>query len=82
MNAGRYAAGGGRAWVIMEIDQGSSAAAAARWAIWASGTTPSCPALKRCVDFIRLHNSVPGIQLGHSGRKARRFRAVGGRRAL
>src|SRR5260370_25355155 len=32
------------------------------------------PGLKRCVDFIRLHNSVPGIQLGHSGRKARRFR--------
>ena len=25
-------------------------------------------------DFIRLHGSVPGIQLGHSGRKARRFR--------
>jgi len=26
------------------------------------------------VEFIKLHNSVPGIQLGHSGRKARRFR--------
>ena len=32
------------------------------------------PGLKRCVDFIRAHNAVPGIQLGHSGRKARRFR--------
>src|SRR5438105_15552630 len=32
------------------------------------------PGLKRCVDFIRQHNAVPGIQLGHSGRKARRFR--------
>src|SRR5580693_2761617 len=32
------------------------------------------PGLKRRVDFIRLHGAVPGIQLGHSGRKARRFR--------
>jgi 2,4-dienoyl-CoA reductase-like NADH-dependent reductase (Old Yellow Enzyme family) len=32
------------------------------------------PGLKRCADFIRQHNAVPGIQLGHSGRKARRFR--------
>ena len=32
------------------------------------------PHFKRISDFIRLHNAVPGIQLGHSGRKARRFR--------
>src|SRR5258706_16479018 len=32
------------------------------------------PGLRRCVDFIRQQGSVPGIQLGHSGRKARRFR--------
>jgi 2,4-dienoyl-CoA reductase-like NADH-dependent reductase (Old Yellow Enzyme family) len=29
---------------------------------------------KRLADFIRKQNSVPAIQLGHSGRKARRFR--------
>ena len=27
---------------------------------------------KRITDFIRRHGAVPGIQLGHSGRKARR----------
>ena len=29
---------------------------------------------RRLADFIRSQNSVPAIQLGHSGRKARRFR--------
>ena len=35
---------------------------------------PSFPGLKRFVEFIRQQGAVPGIQLGHSGRKARRFR--------
>jgi 2,4-dienoyl-CoA reductase-like NADH-dependent reductase (Old Yellow Enzyme family) len=30
--------------------------------------------LKRITDFIRQQNAVPGIQLGHSGRKARAYR--------
>src|SRR5579864_4530971 len=30
--------------------------------------------LKRITDFIKQQNAVPGIQLGHSGRKARAFR--------
>ena len=30
---------------------------------------------KRCVDFIRLHGAVPGIQLAHGGRKASAQRA-------
>ncbi len=30
--------------------------------------------LKRISDFIKQQNAVPGIQLGHSGRKARAFR--------
>ena len=32
------------------------------------------PYFERLADFIRAHDSVPAIQLGHSGRKARRFR--------
>ncbi len=38
------------------------------------------PGLKRCVDFVRLHNSVPGIQLGHS-RKPQGAAAFGRGRA-
>src|SRR6267154_598646 len=46
---------------------------------WEKGVVGSCDdafetKIKRCVDFIRAQGSVPGIQLGHSGRKARRFR--------
>ena len=32
------------------------------------------PGMKRLADFIRAHGAVPAIQLGHSGRKARRAR--------
>jgi 2,4-dienoyl-CoA reductase-like NADH-dependent reductase (Old Yellow Enzyme family) len=32
------------------------------------------PGLRRCADLIRRNGAVPGLQLGHSGRKARRFR--------
>ena len=39
------------------------------------------PGLRRCVEFIRQHNSVPGIQLGHSGRKARASRPANPRGA-
>lgn len=44
--------------------------------------TPSClgiwkdehiPALRRMTDFVREHDSVPGIQLAHAGVKASRF---------
>src|SRR5690606_993686 len=40
------------------------------------------PGLARCVEFIRAHGAVPGIQLGHSGRKARRFRPWEGGKPL
>lgn len=45
--------------------------------------TPNClgvwkdehiPALRRMTDFVRLHGSVPGIQLAHAGVKASRHR--------
>jgi len=45
--------------------------AAAPSAISASGTTPFVEPLSRLVKFIKQQNSVAGIQLGHSGRKAR-----------
>ncbi|MDP1748562.1 MAG: NADH:flavin oxidoreductase/NADH oxidase, partial [Reyranella sp.] len=72
MNAGRYAAGGA-GLVIMESTkvERRGCGTVGDLGIWEDAHIPG---LKRCVDFIRLHNSVPGIQLGHSGRKARRFR--------
>ena len=72
MNAGRYAAGGA-GLVIMESTkvERRGCGTVGDLGIWDDAHIPG---LKRCVDFIQLHNSVPGIQLGHSGRKARRFR--------
>ena len=72
MNAGRYAAGGA-GLVIMESTkvERRGCGTVGDLGIWDDAFIPG---LKRCVEFIRQHNSVPGIQLGHSGRKARRFR--------
>ena len=70
MNAGRYAAGGA-GLVIMESTkvERRGCGTVGDLGLWDDAFIPG---LKRCVEFIRLHNSVPGIQLGHSGRKARR----------
>jgi len=72
MNAGRYAAGGA-GLVIMESTkvERRGCGTVGDLGIW---DDRHIPGLRRCVDFIKLHNSVPGLQLGHSGRKARRFR--------
>ena len=72
MNAGRYAAGGA-GLVIMESTkvERRGCGTVGDLGIWDDAFIPG---LKRFVEFIRQHNSVPGIQLGHSGRKARRFR--------
>jgi 2,4-dienoyl-CoA reductase-like NADH-dependent reductase (Old Yellow Enzyme family) len=72
MNAGRFAAGGA-GLVIMESTkvERRGCGTVGDLGIWEDAHIPG---LKRCVDFIRQHNSVAGIQLGHSGRKARRFR--------
>ena len=40
------------------------------------------PALARCVQFIKAHNAVPAIQIGHSGRKARLTRPWEGQQPL
>ena len=72
MNAGRYAAGGA-GLVIMESTkvERRGCGTVGDLGLW---DDEFIPGLKRCVDFIRQHGAVPGIQLGHSGRKARRFR--------
>jgi 2,4-dienoyl-CoA reductase-like NADH-dependent reductase (Old Yellow Enzyme family) len=72
MNAGRYAAGGA-GLVIMESTkvERRGCGTIGDLGIWKDAFVPG---LKRCADFIRSHGAVPGIQLGHSGRKARRFR--------
>ena len=72
MNAGRYAAGGA-GLVIMESTkvERRGAGTVGDLGLWDDAHIPG---LARCVEFIRTHGSVAGIQLGHSGRKARRFR--------
>lgn len=72
MNTGRYAAGGA-GLVIMESTkvERRGCGTIGDLGLWDDAFIPG---LKRCADFIRQHNAVPGIQLGHSGRKARRFR--------
>ena len=72
MNAGRFAAGGA-GLVIMESTkvERRGCGTVGDLGIWKDEFIPG---LKRCTEFIRRHGAVPGIQLGHSGRKARRLR--------
>ncbi|MDO9712966.1 NADH:flavin oxidoreductase/NADH oxidase [Paracraurococcus lichenis] len=72
MNAGRYAAGGA-GFVMMESTkvERRGCGTLGDLGLWDDAHIPG---LARCVRFIRQHRAVPGIQLGHSGRKARRFR--------
>ena len=80
MNAGRFAAGGA-GLVIMESTkvERRGCGTVGDLGIWKDEFVPG---LKRCADFIRAQGAVPGIQLGHSGRKARRFRPWEGGRPL
>ena len=72
MNAGRYAAGGA-GLVFMESTkvERRGCGTLGDLGLWDDAHVPG---LARCVEFIRAHGAVPGLQLGHSGRKARRFR--------
>jgi 2,4-dienoyl-CoA reductase-like NADH-dependent reductase (Old Yellow Enzyme family) len=72
VNAGRFAAGGA-GLVIMESTkvERRGCGTLGDLGLWKDEFIPG---LKRCVDFISAHGAVPGIQIGHSGRKARRFR--------
>lgn len=80
MNAGRYAAGGA-GFVMMESTkvERRGCGTVGDLGLWEDAHIPG---LARCVEFIRTHGAVPGIQLGHSGRKARRFRPWEGGRPL
>ena len=72
MNAGRFAAGGA-GLVIMESTkvERRGCGTVGDLGIWKDDFIPG---LGRCAEFIRGNGAIPGIQLGHSGRKARRFR--------
>jgi 2,4-dienoyl-CoA reductase-like NADH-dependent reductase (Old Yellow Enzyme family) len=72
MNAGRFAAGGA-GLLIMESTkvERRGCGTVGDLGIWKDDFIPG---LRRCAEFIRRNAAVPGIQLGHSGRKARRFR--------
>jgi 2,4-dienoyl-CoA reductase-like NADH-dependent reductase (Old Yellow Enzyme family) len=72
MNAGRFAAGGA-GLVIMESTkvERRGCGTVGDLGIWKDDFIAG---LRRCAEFIRGNRALPGIQLGHSGRKARRFR--------
>ena len=72
MNAGKFAAGGAGLVFIesTKVDR-RGCGTAGDLGLWDDKFIPH---FKRLADFIRRQDSVPGIQLGHSGRKARRFR--------
>src|SRR3954467_13996076 len=72
MNVGRYAAGGA-GLVVLESPKDTRRCCGTIGEP-GRGDDGFIPGRRRCVDFSRQHNAVPGIQLGHSGRKARRFR--------
>jgi 2,4-dienoyl-CoA reductase-like NADH-dependent reductase (Old Yellow Enzyme family) len=69
VNAGRYAQGGA-GLVIMESTKvaRNGCGTVGDLGLW---DDKFIPALARCAAFIKAHGAVAGIQLGHSGRKAR-----------
>ncbi len=72
MNIGRFAAGGaGMVFVESTKVDRRGCGTIGDTGLWKDDFIPH---FKRLADFIRAHDSVPAIQLGHSGRKARRFR--------
>ncbi|MBX9699601.1 MAG: NADH:flavin oxidoreductase/NADH oxidase [Acetobacteraceae bacterium] len=72
MNAGRYAAGGAGLMMMESTKvERRGCGTLGDLGLWDDAHIPG---LARCVEFIRAQDCVAGIQLGHSGRKARRFR--------
>jgi len=80
MNAGKYAAGGA-GFVMMESTKvaRNGCGTVGDTGLWDDKFIPN---LARCADFIRKQGAVPGIQLGHSGRKARLTRPWEGGKPL
>ena len=80
MNVGRYAAGGaGLVFVESTKVLRNGCGTVGDLALW---NDDFIPGLKRLADFIKSCGSAAAIQLGHSGRKARRTRPWEGDRPL
>lgn len=80
MNAGRFAAGGAGLVIVESTKvERRGCGTVGDLGIWDDRFIPG---LKRLADFIRACGSVPGIQLSHCGRKARRTRPWEGGGAL
>ena len=80
MSVGRYAAGGaGLVFVESTKVERRGCGTIGDLGLWNDDFIPH---FKRLADFIRAHGAVPAIQLGHSGRKARRYRPWEGGKPL
>ena len=80
MNAGRFAVGGAGLVIVESTKvERRGCGTVGDLGLWHDDFVPH---FKRLADFIRQHGSVPGIQIGHSGRKSRRFRPWEGRSPL
>ena len=80
MSVGRYAAGGaGLVFVESTKVERRGCGTVGDLGLW---NDEFIPHFKKLSDFIRMHGSCPGIQLGHSGRKARRYRPWEGGKPL
>jgi len=80
MNAGRFAVGGAGLVIIESTKvERRGCGTVGDLGLWHDDFVPH---FRRLSDFIRRHDAVPGIQLGHSGRKARRQRPWEGGRPL
>ncbi|MDP6566802.1 MAG: NADH:flavin oxidoreductase/NADH oxidase [Alphaproteobacteria bacterium] len=80
MNAGRFAVGGAGLVIVESTKvERRGCGTVGDLGLWDDAVVPQ---FRRLSDFIRAHGSVPGIQIGHSGRKARRFRPWEGAKPL
>src|SRR6185295_4606241 len=80
MNAGRFAAGGAGLVIVESTKvERRGCGTIGDLGLWHDDFVPH---FARIVDFIRQHGAVPGIQLGHAGRRSRLFRPWEGGRPL
>ena len=80
MNAGKFAAGGAGLVIVESTKvERRGCGTVGDLGLWKDDFVPH---FARLVDFIRAHGAVPGIQLGHSGRRARLSRPWEGGRPL
>ena len=80
MNVGRFAVGGaGLVFVESTKIERRGCGTVGDLGLWDDAMVPH---FKRLADFIREQGSIPALQLGHSGRKARQFRPWEGGKPL